>query len=101
MKARRSPGADRRIHLRLYVAGDGPNSTAALENLEKLLDGTPHPFELEVVDVLEQPQRAWDDRVLLTPMLIRWHPEPQRRIAGTLNDASIALRMLGLGAARP
>ena len=80
---------------RLYVAGAAPSSMSAVELLrtvcdEHLADG----YELEVVDVYQQPQLALEDRVLTVPSLVRRSPAPMRRVLGHLSDRSRVL--LGL-----
>jgi circadian clock protein KaiB len=69
--------------LRLYVAGDTPNSALALANLRAVLDGRLH--RLEIVDVLTCPERALDDGVFVTPTLVRYQPEPPGRIVGSMD----------------
>lgn len=75
-----------RYSFKLYVAGKSARSVRALENLralgEQALAGG---YRLEVIDVLEQPQRAEDDRVLATPTLIKESPAPVRRFIGDLS----------------
>ena len=51
-------------------------------------------YELQVIDVLEQPQLAEDERVLATPTLIKQLPPPLRRVIGDLSDKDKVL--LGL-----
>ena len=82
---------------RLYVAGDGPNSTQAIANLNSLCRETlPDRHEIEIVDVLREPQRALDDQVLLTPMLVKISPTPLRKILGTLSQPEVLRQALGL-----
>lgn len=82
---------------RLYIAGDGPNSTQAVANLKSLCrDLLPNRHEIEIVDVLREPQRALDDQVFLTPMLLKLSPAPVRRIVGTLSQRELLLQGLGL-----
>ncbi len=86
-----------RFSFRLYVAGDGPNSTQAIANLRavchELLSGR---HDIEVVNVLREPQRALEDGVLLTPTLVKLSPAPVRRIVGSLNQREPLLHALGL-----
>jgi len=81
--------------LKLYVTGRTPKSEAAISNLrrtcEELLRGS---YELQVIDVLEHPQRAEDDKILATPTLIKQLPPPLRRVIGDLSDKHKV--MLGL-----
>lgn len=85
------------MHLRLYVAGEAPNSAAALANLRSLVGARLNgQHRLEVVDVLADPDRALEDGVLLTPTLVRVAPLPGRRVVGDLSDTPALLRALGL-----
>ncbi len=82
---------------RLYVAGDRPNSTQALANLnafcrEHLADR----YEIEVVDVFQEPKRALAESVFLTPTVVLLEPPPERRIVGTLSHTLNLLLALGL-----
>ena len=81
--------------LTLYVTGNSPRTKVAIDNLNRIcgqeLDGR---YELEIVDVLENPQRAEDERILATPTLIKQLPPPLRRVIGDLSDKEKVL--LGL-----
>jgi len=83
--------------LRLYVAGDAPNSVQAVANLGVLCrEYLADRHEIEVVDVLREPERALADGVMLTPMLVKLKPEPTRKIIGTLSQTQTVLQTLGL-----
>jgi circadian clock protein KaiB len=72
--------------LRLYVAGDAPNSTRARANLGRLLhDVDPACYRLEIIDCLIEPLRTLGDGVLVTPTLMRIKPEPHQTVVGTLS----------------
>jgi circadian clock protein KaiB len=72
--------------LRLYVAGEAPNSTRARANLGRLLSGVdPANYKLEVIDCLAEPLRALGDGVLVTPTLVRVDPPPPQTVVGTLS----------------
>lgn len=58
-------------------------------------------IELEIIDVVKNPERALRDGVLITPMLVRVGPPPERRILGRLSDRAMVLSLLGLEDARP
>ena len=81
--------------LTLYVTGNSPRTKIAIDNLNRIcsqdLSGK---YELEIVDVLENPQRAEDERILATPTLIKQLPPPLRRVIGDLSDKDKVL--LGL-----
>lgn len=87
----------RALRLRLYVAGQSPNSVTARRNLEALLAEHPsHAASIDVVDVLERPDVAARASVLVTPTLIRVAPPPERRIIGNLSDVNALRAVLGL-----
>lgn len=85
------------LTLRLYVAGDAPNSQLARQNLRTLLSAMPAAaIAIEIIDCLREPHRALRDGVLVTPTLLRLTPEPRRTIIGTLSDAARVVSALGL-----
>lgn len=81
--------------LRLFITGRTPHSIRALENLQEIceteLSGR---YEVEIIDVLENPAIANVDKILATPTLVRKLPEPVRKIIGDLSDREKVL--LGL-----
>lgn len=75
-------------HLRLYVAGQSPKSLKALANLKRLCDEhLPGRYEIEVVDLVQNPRLAAGDGIIAIPTLVRRLPEPIRKIIGDLSDA--------------
>lgn len=83
------------LRLRLYVAGEAPNSLRARANLRKICDEHfASKYELEVIDVLEHPMRALADGVVVTPMLLKLSPPPTRKIVGDLSDTDHVVRVL-------
>src|SRR5262245_31260166 len=83
--------------LRLYIADQTAKSTAALANLkrlcdERLVDG----YEIEVIDLLENPRVADDDQSLAVPTLVRKLPEPVKKIIGDLSQTERILLGLDL-----
>jgi len=78
--------------LRLYVAGKTPKSVAAFANLQKLCqDHLAGEYEIEVIDLLQNPQLARGDQIVAIPTLIRKLPEPIRKIIGDLSDTERVL----------
>ena len=71
--------------LRLYVTGHTPTADAVVAKIRAIMD-TDGEYELEVVDVFQFPDKAYDDMVLATPTLIRVLPTPIRRLVGDLSD---------------
>jgi circadian clock protein KaiB len=83
--------------LRLYVAGQTPKSMTALANLKKIceeyLEGR---YQIQVVDLLKNPQLASGDQILAVPTLVRRLPEPIRKIIGDLSNTERVLIGLDL-----
>lgn len=85
------------LTLRLYVAGDAPNSCEARENLRLMLEEVPPElYRLEEIDFLRDPLRAMGDGVVVTPTLVKLSPPPSRKIIGTLSEAVRVRAALGL-----
>src|SRR4051812_22240015 len=81
--------------LKLYVAGSTPRATLAIDNLKRICEtDLSGRYELQIIDVLKQPELAEQDKVLATPTLIKQLPPPLRRVIGDLSDADKVL--LGL-----
>ena len=84
------------LRLRLYVAGNAPNSLRAIANAKAICEEHfADAHELEIVDLLVHPRRALADGVIVTPTLLRLLPEPVQRVIGNLSDTEQVL--LGLG----
>jgi len=94
----RAPEKDpERYELRLYVTGATPSSGRAIANLKAFCEEhLQDRYDLEVVDVYQQPQRAQEDQILATPTLIKRLPLPLRRIVGDLSDSDNVLLRLDL-----
>jgi len=73
--------------LKLYVAGNTPNSARALKTLNDILEREfPGVYVLKVIDVIKEPQLAEADKILATPTLARISPPPMRKLVGDLSD---------------
>jgi circadian clock protein KaiB len=74
------------------VAGNAPNSLRAIANARAICKehfATGH--ELEIVDLLEHPQRGLADGIIVTPTLLKLMPLPARRVIGNLSDINQVL----------
>ncbi len=88
-------------NFRLYIAGQTPKSMAAVANLKRLCDEhLQGRYNIEVVDLVLNPQRARTDQVVAIPTLIRHLPEPVKRIIGDLSNAERVLLSIGLTVSR-
>lgn len=83
--------------LKLYVAGNTPNSARALKMLKAILEQEfKGVYALKVIDVLKNPQLAEEDKILATPTLSKVLPPPVRKIIGDLSDREKVLIGLDL-----
>jgi len=83
--------------LKLYVAGNTPNSVRALTILKNILEQEfKGVYALKVIDVLKNPQLAEEDKILATPTLAKILPPPVRKIIGDLSDREKVLIGLDL-----
>jgi circadian clock protein KaiB len=91
--------SDKPVKLVLYVAGKTPKSTSAIANLERIcLEQLPGQFEVEIVDLRENPQLARERNIVAIPTLVRELPVPIRKIIGDLSDSlKVALHLQGAG----
>ena len=79
-------------NLRLYVAGQTPKSITALANLKRICDEhMSGRYQIEVIDLMENPQLARRDQIVAIPTLIRELPSPLKRIIGDLSNTERVL----------
>lgn len=84
-----------KVKLKLYITGQTPKSQRAIANMRRICNKElTSQHQLVIIDVLERPQLAEDERILATPTLIKELPLPPRRIIGDLSDSNKVL--LGL-----
>lgn len=84
--------SDQIWYLRLYVAGQSPKSLSAFANLKNLCDEyLAGHYEIEVIDLVEDPSLARRDDILAIPTLIRRLPPPLRKIIGDLSNTERVL----------
>lgn len=83
--------------LRLYITGNTPRTERAIAMMRKIcLEMLNENYELHIIDVLERPQLAEDEKILATPTLIKVLPQPIRRIVGDLSNKDQVLLELDL-----
>jgi circadian clock protein KaiB len=82
----------RKWNLRLYVAGQTPKSLTALANLKRICSEHMNgQYEIEVIDLMENPQLAQRDQIVAIPTLVRELPSPLKRIIGDLSNTERVL----------
>lgn len=92
----KSADAERYV-FRLYVSGTTPRSTRAIRNIQKICDERlAGRYELEVVDIYQQPAMAAGAQIIAAPTLIKSLPLPLRRFIGDISETERILTGLGL-----
>lgn len=90
-------GRGNRQVLTLFVTGKTQLSSMAIENLKRLCETEfAGQVELNIVDVLEHPQLAEDEKILATPTVVKRLPPPLRKVIGDLSDLDKVLLGLDL-----
>ena len=83
--------------LRLYVTGLTPRSTRAIGTVRSVCEEhLAGHYELEIIDVYQQPNRSSEDQIVAIPTLVKCSPQPQRLIIGDMSDRNRLLLGLGL-----
>jgi circadian clock protein KaiB len=86
-RKRTAKRASTRYALRLYITGQTPRSRRSVENLRALCDKyISGQFDLEVVDIYQQPAMAAAGQIIAAPTLIKTMPPPLRRLVGDFSD---------------
>lgn len=82
--------------LTLYVTGMRPRSQRAIENIRRLCEEHLHGhYELQVIDIYQQPTLAQSEQIVAAPTLVKRLPPPLRRIIGDMSDDGRVLVALG------
>ena len=90
-----------KFKLRLYITGTTPRSERAIANLEKICErDLKGLYDLQIIDVLENPQLAENEKILATPTLIKDLPPPLKRVIGDLSNSEKVLLGLDLSPVR-
>ena len=88
---------EKKYVLRLYVAGSTPKSTQAIMNIKKICEEhLAGRYELQVIDIYQQPVLAEGEQVIAVPTLVKKLPLPLRKFIGTMADADRILMGLDL-----
>lgn len=83
---------DGKYILRLYVAGMGPKSVQAIDNIKRICEEyLPGKYQLEVIDIYQYPIFAKDGQIVAAPTLIKELPPPLRKLIGSMSDTERVL----------
>jgi circadian clock protein KaiB len=86
-----------RYHLKLYIAGASVNSLRSIENMKEFCNNHLSPgYDLEIIDIYQQPLLAEQEQIIALPLLIKKHPQPERRFIGDMSDTDALLKGLGI-----
>lgn len=86
-----------RYNLRLFIMGASPNSTRAVSNLKNICEHyLKDRYDLEIIDVYQQPEQAEFEQIIALPLLIKSAPGIERRLIGDMSNKDRVLRGLGL-----
>jgi circadian clock protein KaiB len=81
------PPVPERYVLKLFVTGSTPRSARAIENIRRICEERLHGrYELQVVDLYQQPGLAAGEQIIAAPTLVKLLPSPLRRLVGDLSD---------------
>ena len=91
-------GAESQIYLlKLCISGMTPRSRQAVLNIKSICEEyLAGQYELEIIDLYQQPELAARHQVIATPTLLRNFPQPVRQMFGDLSDTKATLRRLGI-----
>jgi circadian clock protein KaiB len=85
------------LSLKLFVTGASPNSAKAIANLKNICEQYfDSKYDLEIIDVYQQPLRAKEEQIVALPMLLKFFPLPVKKMIGDLSDTEKVLKGLGL-----
>jgi circadian clock protein KaiB len=97
VQAREEEPTQMRLQLTLFISGSAPNSIQAAQRLRDLCDQhCPSGYDLEIVDIYQQPEMLVSRGVLAVPTLIKELPLPVRVLIGDFTDEPRVLAALGL-----
>ncbi len=92
-----NPAENETYILRLYVAGTTPLSLRAITNMKRICeDHLRDRYDLEVIDIYQQPSLAEGEQIIAVPTLVKQLPAPLRRLIGDLSDTQHVLVGLDL-----
>jgi circadian clock protein KaiB len=85
--------------LRLFVTGHTQKSVKAVQNIKRLCEQHLHGrYDLEVVDLYQQPELAAQHQLVAAPTLVKMLPLPLRKMIGDMSDTGVVLAGLGIAA---
>ena len=87
---------NQRFRLSLYVTGTTPRSIQAISNIKKFCEDYLENYELEVIDIYQQPELARKEQIIAVPVLVKKLPQPLQKFIGDLSDTERIVAGLNL-----
>lgn len=87
-----------KLLLKVFTAGRTPAAVSAIDNLQALCAELREAdsYDIEIIDIRQQPQRAETERILATPTVVRELPPPVKRLVGDLSNREQVISSLEL-----
>ncbi len=83
--------------LKLFITGASANSAKAISNLKAICEKhLTTKYDLEIIDIYQQPLMAENEDIIALPMLVKYSPLPLKRLIGDMSDIEKVLKGLGL-----
>jgi circadian clock protein KaiB len=83
--------------LRLYITGASVNSAKAISNIKRICEThLKDAYQLEIIDVYQQPAIAKQEQIVALPLLVKTFPLPVKRLVGNMSDTEKVLKGLEL-----
>ena len=90
-------GEPKEFVFHLFITGASPNSVRAINNLKQLCEAhMAGRYELQIIDVYQQPGIAEKEQIIALPLMIRKYPLPERRLIGDISETTKILKTLGI-----
>jgi len=81
--------------MKLFITGATPNSVKAVANIKNICEKYfPDRYNLEVIDIYQQPSLAKEEQIIALPMLLKYAPLPLKRFIGDMSDTNKVLKGL-------
>jgi circadian clock protein KaiB len=99
MKNTKQVLADERekLVLQLYVSGMSQKSMEAITNINRFCrEYLEDAYDLEIIDIYKNPEKAFEQQIVFSPSLIKRYPEPKKILIGNLSDTEKVIKALGI-----
>src|SRR6476469_7136116 len=96
-KRKNKSGDRKEFVFHLFITGASPNSLRAINNIKQICEEhMAGRYQLEIIDVYQQPSIAQQEQIIALPLMIRKHPLPERRLIGDMSETAKILKTLGI-----